>query len=156
MKEIESGERDKSAAAMDERMSASRREGKIGTSEADLPKDAASLYWYDAESTSYLSTEADNRRATEPLRYRRALWNLPVSTSFLCVQLAPQGGSSVVNRTRVILCRGSPAPAVPLPCALGRDTGFKCVGPLFIYGFTNDISIRDCIKSKARSPWSTV
>jgi hypothetical protein len=92
VKEIESGERDKSAAAMDERMSASRREGRTGTSEADLPKDAASLYWYDAESTSYLSTEADNRRATEPLRYRRALWNLPVSTSFLCVQLAPKGG----------------------------------------------------------------
>ena len=84
----ESGERDKSAAAMDERMSASRREGKTGTSEADLPK--ASLYWYDAESTSYLSTEADNRRATEPLRYRHALWNLPVSTSFLCMQLAPK------------------------------------------------------------------
>jgi hypothetical protein len=132
VKEIESGERDKSAAAMDERMSASRREGKTGTSEADLPKDAASLYWYDAESTSYLSTEADNRRATEPLRYRRALWNLPVSTSFLCMQLAPKGGSSVVNRTRVILCRGSPAPAVPLPCALGRDTDFK-MRRTFIY-----------------------
>ena len=66
MKEIESGERDKSAAAMDERMSASRREGKTGTSEADLPKDAASLYWYDAESTSYLSTEADNQRQPSP------------------------------------------------------------------------------------------
>jgi len=117
---------------MDERMSTSRREGRTGTSEADLPKDAASLYWYDAESTSYLSTEADNRRATEPLRYRRALWNLPVSTSFLCVQLAPKGGSSVVNRTRVILCRGSPAPAVPLVVTLT----LKCVGPLFIYGFT--------------------
>ena len=100
---------------MDERMSASRREGRTATSEADLPKDAASLYWYDAESTSYLSTEADNRRATEPLRYRRALWNLPV-----------------VNRTRVILCRGSPAPAVPLVVTLT----LKCVGPLFIYGFT--------------------
>jgi hypothetical protein len=121
---------------MDERMSASRREGKTGTSEADLPKDAASLYWYDAESTSYLSTEADNRRATEPLRYRRALWNLPVSTSFLCMQLAPKGGSSVVNRTRVILCRGSPAPACRYLVPLVVTLTLKCVGPLFIYGFT--------------------
>ena len=76
MKEIESGERDKSAAAMDERMSASRREGKTGTSEADLPKDAASLYWYDAESTSYLSTEADNQRAAEPLRITDTLFGI--------------------------------------------------------------------------------
>ena len=65
-----------------------------------------------------------------------ALWNLPVSTSFLCMQLAPKGGSSVVNRTRVILCRGSRAG--PCRCLVPvADTLLKCAISLFKFIFTS-------------------
>jgi hypothetical protein len=69
---------------VDERTSASSmadaRGNDTGAGERDLPKDAASLHWYDAEGTSYHSPEANEERATEPLGY---LQILPVSAPVL-------------------------------------------------------------------------
>ena len=70
--------------------------------ERDLPKDAASLHWYDAEGTSYHSAESQARKAAEPLGIPTHLQILPVSAPVLCVQLASKGGGSARDRTRVL------------------------------------------------------
>ena len=67
-------------------------EGMTGAGERDLPKDAASLHWYDAEGTSYHSAESQARKAAEPLGIPTHLQILPVSAPVLCVQLASKGG----------------------------------------------------------------
>ena len=82
---------------MDERTSASSMVDARGNDrrrrERDLPKDAASLHWYDAEGTSYHSAGKPSRKkAAEPLGIPTHLQILPVSAPVLCVQLAPKGG----------------------------------------------------------------
>ena len=56
---------------VDERTSASSRqthEGMTGAGERDLPKDAASLHWYDAEGTSYHSAESQRGKSNRAPR----------------------------------------------------------------------------------------
>ena len=81
---------------VDGRTSASRMVDARGNDrrrrERDLPKDAASLHWYDAEGTSYHSAESQARKAAEPLGIPTHLQILPVSAPVLCVQLASKGG----------------------------------------------------------------
>jgi hypothetical protein len=92
--------------------------------ERDLPKDAASLHWYDAEGTSYHSAESQARKSSRaPPNTDASVQILPVSAPVLCVQLASKGGGSARDRTRVLksVARAS-RPAVSPPCAHGRDT----------------------------------
>jgi hypothetical protein len=60
--------------------------------ERDLPKDAASLHWYDAEGTSYHSAESQARKSSRAPRNTDASSDTSVSAPVLCVQLASKGG----------------------------------------------------------------
>ena len=91
--------------------------------ERDLPKDAASLHWYDAEGTSYHSAESQARKGSRAPRNTDASSDTSrVGTRSLCAARL-QGGGSARDRTRVFksVARAS-RPAVSPPCAHGRDT----------------------------------
>ena len=82
---------------VDERTSASSMVDARGNDrrrrERDLPKDAASLHWYDAEGTSYHSAESQARKSSRaPRNTDASVQILPVSAPVLCVQLASKGG----------------------------------------------------------------
>jgi hypothetical protein len=91
--------------------------------ERDLPKDAASLHWYDAEGTSYHSAESQARKSSRAPRNTDASSDTSrVGTRSLCAARL-QGGGSARDRTRVLkfVARAS-RPAVSPLCAHGRDT----------------------------------
>ena len=102
---IESGERASEVAReiVQERREASAQLRVDERMSANSTVDTRGNDRHRREGPAHLSPEADNRRATEPLRYRGTLSDSSRVAPFPLRAACPKGGSRTSDRTRVIL-----------------------------------------------------